>query len=287
MTRRTSDLFPAIIGGGIAVLAIFFHSIYEDLLKEAILKRLSAFIGVPEAEVVSRLTEMAVPIIGAVATVWILLWYAGREFRSGVPDPMVEAQRQHTAAILAQTEAWKTIGSADTPTPNMGPSEATATIRDGDWQLAEHAVESFAGVHLINERNKWREIFEESYLASHETRDKISALQNAMGGIFGVDDTGQLDASRRKLKVLEIQNDTAKGELRRAWDALRDDIEGKLAKGTLIVKGFRAPHVAGNVEVAIAPAEWRVLTLNNAKSEALRKGSADVLYSGLVIGKSD
>jgi hypothetical protein len=74
MAKRTSDSFPAVIGGGIILLALFFHSIYEDLLKAAILGRLSAFMGIAEAELVSRLTEMAVPIIGAVADIWFVLW---------------------------------------------------------------------------------------------------------------------------------------------------------------------------------------------------------------------
>src|SRR6266849_6331201 len=75
MPKRTSDSFPAIIGGCLVVLALFFHSIYEDLLKEAVLKRLSAFMGIQEAELVSRLAEMAVPIVGAVAVVWFLYFY--------------------------------------------------------------------------------------------------------------------------------------------------------------------------------------------------------------------
>jgi hypothetical protein len=287
MAKRTSDLFPAIIGGAVILLAIFFHSIYEDLLKAAVLKRLGAFVELPEAELVSRLAEMAVPIVGAVAVAWILLWYARREFRAGTPDPMVEAQRQTTAAILARTEAWKGIGPADIKEQDMGARNTNpATIQGEDWQLAEYAVENFAGVHLIGERNKWREMFQESYLAGHEAQDKIISLRNAMGGIFGVDSEAQLEASRRKLEVSAMQYDMAKDELKRAWDALRDDIELKLANGTLIAKGFRYPHASGNVEVAIASAEWRVLTLNNAKSEALRKGSGDVLYSGLLIGKS-
>jgi hypothetical protein len=108
MAKRPSDLFPAVIGGGVILLALFFHSIYEDLLKGAVLKRLSAFMGMPEAELVSRLAEMAGPIIGAVAVIWIVLWYDRRELRAEIPDPLIEAHRQHTEALRAQTEALKT-----------------------------------------------------------------------------------------------------------------------------------------------------------------------------------
>jgi hypothetical protein len=107
MRKATRDSFPAIIGGGLIILALFFHSIYEDLLKAAVLKHLSAVMGMPEAELVSRLTEMAGPIVGAVAVIWIVLWYARRELRAELPDPSIEARRQHTAAIVAQTEALK------------------------------------------------------------------------------------------------------------------------------------------------------------------------------------
>lgn len=170
--------------------------------------------------------------------------------------------------------------------PEVAKNAVPLPISGADWRSAEHAVERFAGVHLIKERNEWRETFQESYLAGQEAQAKISALQNTMGNLLGVDATGQLEASRRRLQVSVMQNDMAKEELKRAWDALRDDMEGKLASGTLIAKGFRAPHIAGNNEVTIAAAEWRVLTLNDAKAEALRKGSGEVLYTGLLIGKS-
>jgi hypothetical protein len=378
MTKRTSDLFPVVIGGGVILLALFLHSIYEDLLKAAVLKRLSAFMEMPEAELVSRLAEMAVPIIGAVAIIWIVLRYVRRELRAEMPDPLIEVQRQHTAAILAQTEAWKsgaadgtvTVASGDVepvalaglvnaimeralrrdfklPVPPHDPfvkqydelrnsshpawidremnqlrrdflqfcgiigsdvsdgrehesdrvelqeygtkliASLTGRATSGDtWKTAPDAIEVFAGIGPINERNKWREMFEESYLAGHDARDKISSLQNAMGGILGTDETGQLGVTRRKLHLAEIQYDMAKGELRRAWDVMREEIEGSLVNGVLTAKGFRVPHIVGRAEVEIAPAEWRVLTLNNVKSEALRKGSNEVLYSGLLIRKN-
>jgi hypothetical protein len=81
MRKRTKDSFPAVIGGGLIILALFFHSIYEDLLKAAVLKRLSEVMGIAKAELVSRLTEMAGPIVGAVAVIWVVLWYARRELR--------------------------------------------------------------------------------------------------------------------------------------------------------------------------------------------------------------
>jgi hypothetical protein len=114
MRKPTKDSFPAVIGGCVILLALFFHSIYEDLLKAAVLNRLSAVMGVPEAELVSGLTEMSLPILGSVAVVWFLYGYLKRELSAQDPDPAIEAQRQHTAAIHAQTEAIRaTVWAAE------------------------------------------------------------------------------------------------------------------------------------------------------------------------------
>jgi len=85
MPKRTSDTFPLVIGGCLVLLALFLHSIYEDLLKEAVLKRLSTFMGIGEAELVSRLAEMAVPVIGAVAVGWIIYFYLKAHLSTDLP----------------------------------------------------------------------------------------------------------------------------------------------------------------------------------------------------------
>ncbi|TPQ31527.1 hypothetical protein C2U70_23805 [Bradyrhizobium guangdongense] len=72
MQRKPDDNYPLLIGGGVIVLALFLHSIYEDLLKAAILQKLGALMGVTEAEIVGRMTEMALPSVGAIAVVWLL-----------------------------------------------------------------------------------------------------------------------------------------------------------------------------------------------------------------------
>jgi hypothetical protein len=40
MWKQPKGSFLAVIGGGLILLPLFFHSIYEDLLKAAVLKRL-------------------------------------------------------------------------------------------------------------------------------------------------------------------------------------------------------------------------------------------------------
>lgn len=274
------------MGGGLGFLLLFhtaWNIVFEDWLKH----QLEHFFGHTVAEMIERFGAVGFPALGAIGLVWFLLRYAKAHYAGTSHDPMVEAQRQHTAAILAQTEAWNAVSAREAGPNNKDTNffdpETSLVADNHTWESAESAIESFAGIHLINERNKWKEAFQESYLLMHEARDRIAALQNAMGGIFGTDASGELGVNQRKFRAAQMKRDMAKDELRSAWDALRADLEGKLASGSLIAKGFRAPHTAGSAEVTIASAEWRILTLNNAQSEALRRGSPDVLYSGILI----
>jgi hypothetical protein len=147
MARRISDLVPAIVGGCLVVLALLFHSIYEDLLKAAVFKRLSGFMGVQEAELVSRLTEMALPILGSVAVVWFLYGYLKRELSAQTPDAAIEAQQQHTAAIQAQTEViraavWPSAPSAD---PNR---ESDSVLEEDEKPLPIPINEASLGAYI-------------------------------------------------------------------------------------------------------------------------------------------
>ena len=105
MRKRTKDSFPAVVGGGLIILALFLHSIYEDLLKAAVLKRLSEVMGIAEAELVSRLTEMTGPIVGAVAVIWVVLWYARRELRW---RQKVTGRLWEMADMVKVLEDWET-----------------------------------------------------------------------------------------------------------------------------------------------------------------------------------
>ena len=75
MPKPPSDSFPTVVGGSLLLLVLLLHSIYEDLLKEAVFKYLSSVMGMQEAELISRLTEMAAPIVGMVVVIGFLSSY--------------------------------------------------------------------------------------------------------------------------------------------------------------------------------------------------------------------
>src|ERR1035437_2465984 len=158
---------------------------------------------------------------------------------------------------------------------------------DNQWKAAPEAVEAFAASDLIATRDKWKQALYDASLYGHEAEDKIAALKKKMGsGMLGIEDTRELNVNRRKLELTALQSDMAKDELRRAWDALRFDVQTKLMSGNLVARGFRVPHVAGSSEVEILPSEWRILTLQNVTSEASSKTSSDALYTGIVVRKA-
>jgi hypothetical protein len=73
--------------------------------------------------------------------------------------------------------------------------------------------------------------------------------------------------------------------LRRIWADLREDIGGKLESGELAAKGILAPYLAGKGETEIAPHEWRLLTIDPVKEQAIEKNGGAVKYIGVVIRK--
>jgi hypothetical protein len=155
------------------------------------------------------------------------------------------------------------------------------------WKSAPDAIDAFAEGGLIAARDKWIETFQEAYTKGHEAEDQIREIQKQHGANPANDtDEGRLlDLNRRRLEACTMQSDIAKDELKRAWNDLRDDLQKKMLDGLLVARGFREPHVAGGTEVEIPSSEWRILVLDNVNSEALRKGSGAVIYSGVAFGK--
>jgi hypothetical protein len=78
--RRFPDSVLIVFVGALLALSLAFHSIYEDLLKSAVLRQLGAVMGMTEAEVTGRLTEVAVPLLMAFGTLWYVFRYLKREF---------------------------------------------------------------------------------------------------------------------------------------------------------------------------------------------------------------
>ena len=154
-----------------------------------------------------------------------------------------------------------------------------------DWKSAPDAVEAFAEPTLRATRDRWSQKFDEAHESKERAEDAIRGIRKtfANGSVpENAPEARLIDNNLRQLEVSARQSDIATEELRRAWDALRSDIHKKLCSGKLISRGFRVPHVSGNSEVNISSEEWRVLTLDNAQSEAIRDG--ELLYTGLLIG---
>jgi hypothetical protein len=181
---------------------------------------------------------------------------------------------------------WAVPAIRQARAPALGrPPLAVESRKDvGIWKSAPEAVEAFAEADLIASRDEWQKKLDDVLTIGHEAEDKLTALNKKLAkGILGIDDTKELNITRRKAEVAALQSNIAKDELRQAWDALRLDVEAKLLSGNLVARGFRVPHIAGSSEVEILPAEWRILTLQNVKSEAFSKTSGAMIYEGIVI----
>jgi hypothetical protein len=76
----------------------------------------------------------------------------------------------------------------------------------------------------------------------------------------------------------EVWNTTAEDCL----GALQMNIHQQLQKGTLIAKGFLAPHLPGAIEKIIPTEEWRFLILDRHGDQAL---GPNFEYIALQIGK--
>jgi hypothetical protein len=92
--------------------------------------------------------------------------------------------------------------------------------------------------------------------------------------------------AQRKQEAYARAAHHAEDEVRRAWSNLRADFHTKLVTGKIIAKGFRMPHTAGSAEADILPSEWRVMTLDDRKAEAVSKVDGTSMYTGIVIAKS-
>lgn len=294
---RKSDNFPLVLTGGALALWLLLHKIFDIFFEDWIKHQLEPFVGHTVAEMIERFGSAGFPALAAGGIVWFLYSYIKSHLRAEAPDPLIEAQRQHTAAILAQTEALKLSvpfikdGAAEIPVYNFPIANLPSPDFSDMWKPAPEAVEAFAESDLIAVRDKQGDLFNEGYMKTFEIEDEIREIQKKFENWRSLDTTTlegrTLKARERGLEVYRMQTADAKDGLRQAWDALRVDIESKLTRGHLIAKGFRSPHVAGSAEVEIPMAEWRIMDLNNVTSEAVKKGSNDILYSGVVLRRVD
>jgi hypothetical protein len=191
---------------------------------------------------------------------------------------LLESTR-YRSAISRQSSR---IGDAIEPPKDGG--EPAQTGSSLEWKPAPDAIEAFAESSLIAERDKQAERMEQAALRRLDAEFKIEAILKALPehkAVEGTDEFKQIEQQRRQIKANSALERMTEPALRSAWDKLREDIHQKLANGRLVAKGFREPHVSGSLEVEISSAEWRLFTLDNVNSTALRNG--EIAYSGLVI----
>ncbi len=127
----------------------------------------------------------------------------------------------------------------------------------------------------------------EAFEKGHAAEDDLRKLTNkgAEYPADGTDAARGVDRARRMMQAAAYQRDIAKGELPSAWEALRADVHKKLSSGILVGKGFRSPHAGGAPEITIPQDEWRILALDNVKSEVTTKRDGQVAYVGVLIAE--
>lgn len=165
-------------------------------------------------------------------------------------------------------------------------------IKTTEWKKPFEAIESFAEQPLVAAKNKWQEELAESSESLYQTRIKIAELernqQNAAdsaGGTPPPEESPELARQRRLRQLAVLQEPFAANELRHIWADLRENICDKLESGEFAAKGIPAPYIAGKGETEIAPHEWRLLTIDPVKEQAIEKNSGEVKYIGIVIRK--
>jgi hypothetical protein len=171
------------------------------------------------------------------------------------------ADHKHSARPLLASEKWLSIGDA---------------------------VDAFAEKELVAAKNELKEKLDAALEKGHEAQEKIRELtKNGTLHYTGDIEPARIVAhARRTMEACAIQRDHAQGELPNAWEAMRADVHKKLNDGILIARGFRAPHVGGAGEVTIPQDEWRILALDNVKSEVTTKRDGQIAYTGVVIRKA-
>jgi hypothetical protein len=162
----------------------------------------------------------------------------------------------------------------------LSPAPAAA---EREWKNVSEAIELFAGGSL----RKCEEKFIEASGKVHEAENQVGNIRIKYANVpYDVEEANARNAANDKLEACGMYLNQAKYELTSAWDTLREEIHKKLCIGELVAKGFRVPHVAGNTEIEILPAEWRILLLDNVKSEAIRKNDGGTVYTGILVSKA-
>jgi hypothetical protein len=166
-------------------------------------------------------------------------------------------------------------------------NSAAPSAAEKEWKNVSGAIELFAEGSLRKTRDKCEAKFIEASGKVHEAENQVGDIRIKYANVpYGAEEANARNAAHDKLESYGIYLNQAKYELTSAWDALSEEIHKKLCRGELVAKGFRVPHVGGNTEIEILPAEWRVLLLDGVKSEAIRKNDGGTVYTEILVSKT-
>ena len=84
--RRRSEHFELVLVFFIWALVALFQPIFEHLFANALLTWLENYMGISEAEIIARLSEIALPITGSIFLILLLYRYLERELRREFKD---------------------------------------------------------------------------------------------------------------------------------------------------------------------------------------------------------
>ncbi len=157
------------------------------------------------------------------------------------------------------------------------------------WLNIAEAIDAFADNQLLTAKSDLGQKLAEAFERGHAAEDEIRKLTDN-GAAYpedGTDAAREVDRARRMMQAAAYQRDLAKDGIPPAWEALRADVHKKLSSGILVAKGFRSPHNGGAPEITIPQDEWRILALDNVKSEVTTKHDSQVAYVGVLIGKPE
>jgi hypothetical protein len=102
---RKSDNFPLVLTGGALALLLLFHRIFDIFFEDWIKHKLERYFSHTVAEMIERFGSVGFPALAAGAVVWFLWAYIKRHYSA--IDPAIEAQRQHTQALIESPDRVK------------------------------------------------------------------------------------------------------------------------------------------------------------------------------------
>jgi hypothetical protein len=101
---RRPETFPLVLAGFVFGFTYLFKTMFEGLLYTWVLKQLDKYLGVPEAEVIAKLSEIGVALFAAVALVYFLYQYIAATFRREAEAEINKKQRLKLSFAADKTQ---------------------------------------------------------------------------------------------------------------------------------------------------------------------------------------